>query len=191
MTDLPLFLVLPLLPPDDRARAACVCRAWRAAAAEPELLRELDFQGATSCVNDATLAALCARSGAALRTLRLYEQQCQQLTADGILAALCDGGCAGLRFFGLQQNCDLEGQEAIQLAAICPLLELSDCSVDADGDVSAAAQAAGALPGPLALEVWSYTVDPITTNAGDLRRMLQRSVTSLHLDACLSRAATA
>ena len=58
---LALSFVLPLLPLDARARAACVCRAWRAAAAAPALWEELDFARCAARVDDATLAALCAR----------------------------------------------------------------------------------------------------------------------------------
>jgi hypothetical protein len=62
-----LSMLLPLLPLDCRARAACVCRAWRAAAAHPDLWDELRFERCAAHVTDAALASLCARAGAALR----------------------------------------------------------------------------------------------------------------------------
>ena len=75
-----LSVLLPLLALDDRARAACVCRAWRAAAAHPGLWEELSFTRCVARVNDATLAALCARAGAALRTLSLDADACVRVT---------------------------------------------------------------------------------------------------------------
>ena len=92
-----LSLILPLLPLDSRARAACVCRAWRAATSHPALWEELSFERCTARVGDAALDSLCARAGAALRTLRLDSDECAQVTAAGMLAALRGGGCVGVR----------------------------------------------------------------------------------------------
>jgi hypothetical protein len=91
-----LSLLLPLLPLDARARAASVCRAWRAAAANPLLWEELNFERCTARVSNATLAQLCARSGAALRTLRLDKNVFEHVSDYGVLAALRGGGCTGL-----------------------------------------------------------------------------------------------
>ena len=55
-----LSLLLPLLPLDTRARAACVCRAWRAAAAPPVLWAELSFEHCAVCIHNAALTKLCA-----------------------------------------------------------------------------------------------------------------------------------
>ena len=66
-----LPLLLPLLPLDARAAAACVSRPWRAAAAHPSLWKHLSFEGCAAQINDTTLTQLCARAGAALRTLDL------------------------------------------------------------------------------------------------------------------------
>ena len=60
-----LVLMLPLLPLDARARAACVCRAWRAATAHSGLWEALSFERCAARVSNATLASLCARGGRA------------------------------------------------------------------------------------------------------------------------------
>ena len=59
-----LSLLLPLLPLDCRARAACVCRAWRAATAHPALWEELNFEHCAVRVYNATLASTCRRRAA-------------------------------------------------------------------------------------------------------------------------------
>jgi hypothetical protein len=98
-----LPLLLARLPPDDRLRAAAVCRAWRAAAADPHMwthltlpsniavrasngfllaaaaraaplgLIELDSRSFPELAH-ATLAAVVAAHGATLRTLRCATQ---------------------------------------------------------------------------------------------------------------------
>jgi hypothetical protein len=125
-----LLLLLPLLPLDCRARAACVCRAWRAAAAHPGLWKELSFEGCKARVDNATLTLLCARAGAALRTLCLDAGACKRVTFVGTVTALRGGGCAGLRRLDMPNNvCQwekcfplLSAETAQQLAAACPML---------------------------------------------------------------------
>ena len=90
-------MVLPRLQLDARARAACSREAWHAAACAPSLWAELDFERCTVSVTDAKLAALCARAGPALRTLRLDEAVCREVSGDGLVAALRNGGCAEVR----------------------------------------------------------------------------------------------
>ena len=149
-----LSFLLPLLPLDDRARAACVNRPWRAAAAHPSLWKHLSFEGCAAQVNDTTLAQLCARAGAALRTLDLDASVCDDVTCAGLLVALRDGGCSGLRWLGAPATSwpwlsRLSVVEAQQLAAACPALQHAACKVRCyQPDVAAAATA---LPGPLAL----------------------------------------
>ena len=135
-----LALVLPLLPLDSRARAACVCRAWRAATSHPALWEELSFERCTARVGDAALDSLCARAGAALRTLRLDSDECAQVTAAGMLAALRGGGCVGVRRLsapfmstddvdGYNETKMLATEEVKELAAVCPALQHAACSV--------------------------------------------------------------
>ena len=99
-----LSLILPLLPLDARARAACVCRAWRTATSNPLLWEELRFAHCAAHVRDATLARLCARAGTALRTLDLDADACTHITAAGVLAALRGGGCTGVRHLNMPER---------------------------------------------------------------------------------------
>ena len=118
-----LSLVFPLLPLDCRARAACVCRTRRAAAAHPEVWQELSCEGVAARIDDAALASLCARAGAALRTLRLDVDACKNVTDAGMLAALRYGGCTGVRL-----SLMLSAEHALQLASACPVLQYAPCS---------------------------------------------------------------
>ena len=151
-----LSLLLPLLPLDCRARAACVCRAWRAATAHPALWEELSFERCAARVDNATLAALCARAGATLRTLDLKGGACARVTSYGMLAALRDGGCTGLKRlstpFGLDNvsACtSLTAEQVQQLGSACPMLQHAACSVDCS--LLDAVAVSTALPGPLSL----------------------------------------
>ena len=149
---LALSFVLPSLPPDARARAACVCRAWRTAAAAPALWEELQFEDCAVRINDAALEALCARAGAALRTLSMSLEggACARVTGDGMLAALRGGGCTGLRRLSTEAFwLWLTTEQVQQLAAACPTLTHTACAVRCS--LLDAAAAAAALPGPLLL----------------------------------------
>ena len=159
-----LSLLLPLLPLDCRARAACVSRAWRAAAAQPALWEELSFARCTARVDNAALAALCACAGAALRTLSLESDACKRVNATGMVAALHGGGCTGLRRLirplGPELLLDrslyslyLTSGEVQQLAAACPRLTHTACAVRCS--LLNAAAAAAALPGPLLLKCYT------------------------------------
>ena len=156
-----LSLLAPLLPLDTRARAACVCRAWRAAMAHPSLREELSFKHCVVRVNDAALATLCARSGAALRTLSLSGGACRRVTAAGMVAALRDGGCTGVQRLSTQLSEDggfrrswefdiwLDYEMVQQLAAACPMLRYAACALDCN--LLNAAAVIEKLPGPLFL----------------------------------------
>ena len=146
-----LSVLLPRLPPDSRARAACVCRAWRAATAHPALWHELDFGGCAARVHDQALEALCVRAGAALLTLKLDAAVCSRLTPAGVLAALRYGGCAGLRRLDTPHLRDFTFtvSQVQRLAAACPLLQRTACSVRCR--LLDVADATAALPGPLRL----------------------------------------
>ena len=129
-----LSFLLPLLPLDDRARAACVSRPWRAAAAHPSLWKHLSFEGCAFEVDDTTLTQLCARAGAALRTLDLDASACTRVTGAGLVAALRSGGCGGLRCLcaldaSWTKRFQLSAEEAQQLAAACPALQHAARSV--------------------------------------------------------------
>ena len=145
-----LSLILPLLPLDCRARATCVCRAWQAAAAHPSLWEELSFAPCTARVNDATLAALCARAGASLHTLSLESDACKRVSSGGMVLALRDGGCTGLRRLSMTPLDLRNAEEVQQLAAACPRLTHTACTVISS--MSDAAAALAALPRPLSLK---------------------------------------
>jgi len=178
-----LALLLPLLPPDAAQCVAATCRAWRAAAASaPERWRALDFRGCGVTVNDAAFATLCARAGAQLRELRLDAACCERVTTEGAIAALLNGGCAGLRRFvafkpaaGLQLG-TLRAPVACALAEACPALEHAACHVVCD-DAGDAVNAGSALPGPLTFVFGRVELPPRAFD--DLQ--LAPSVTALNL----------
>ena len=180
-----LSLILPLLPLDARARAACVNPAWRAATAHPALWEELSFARCTARVDDATLAALCARAGAALRTLSVESGACARVTTNGTLGALRGGRCTGLRRLSTPPNylgalaCKmLSVKQVQQLAAACPRLTFTACEVRCM--TSDAAAAVAALPGPLLLNCSGYhNVESATQLAECLR--VNTTFTSLDL----------
>ena len=182
-----LSLVLPLLPPDALACATCVCRAWRTATAHPALWEELSFERCTAQVNYATLASLCARAGAALRMLRLDARTCFDLSGHELVAALREGGCAGVRHIWARPNVEYRGFHVWRLSplsvqlltAACPLLEHAACAV-ACVTVMEAVNVAEALPGPLKLVVYREGAERGTE---ELCRVLRCNVIELVAEA--------
>jgi hypothetical protein len=67
--------ILLLLPADQRARCACVCRSWRVAVADPELWAALDLSeptsGLTCTFGEAALLAATRRARGRLEALNL------------------------------------------------------------------------------------------------------------------------
>ena len=148
--------VLCLLPLDVRARAACVCRMWRDAAAQKHLWRALRFDdGFAAALSNEVLLQLCTRASATLRELHLDAPVCAAVTSNGVLAALRRGNCAGVQSVVLLAGPHsfnrllLSGGQARQLAATCPALKHAACEVYCRNpeDVAACAM----LPGPLVL----------------------------------------
>jgi len=184
LSDDAAFLVLPLLSLDGRARAACVRKAWRAAAAEPSLWAELDFRNCGVRFGDVEqLAALCARAGAALRTLHVDTGLCRDLNdAGAIVAALRDGSCTRVRrvFMRLGNNSPLTPALVAQLVAACPELERTSLQVSCTS-FAEAAQAVALLPGPLELRVQN---ERASEREESLRRLLSDSVFELDLRDC-------
>ena len=181
-----LSLLLPLLPLEARARAACVCRAWRTAAAHPEVWEELSFKRCTARVNDATLASLCERAGVALRTLYLDEDACTRISGDGVLAALRGGGCIGLRRldteqvkprYQVQRILVLNAELTPELVAACPMLQHTACTVVCSLNDAPAVMTA--LPGPLTI-VRTHDSDTDTSSLAHCMR-LNTSLTTLDL----------
>ena len=175
-------LVLPLLSLEERARAACARKAWRVAAATPALLTELNFARCAAQVTDDALKTLCAHAGAELRTLRF--DTCMKVTGEGVIAALHDGGCAGVRCIdapnAIFSRLWLSPALVVKLVAACPKLEHTACVVRSES-LTAGVQAATMLPGPLNL-YYSSRWDVSTVNDPLLYDgLLPRSVTSLNL----------
>jgi len=155
--------VMRLLPADACARAACVCRSWRDAAADPAQLAALWFDDSSvGKLNDKALARLCVRAGAALRELRLESPACHRVTATGVIAALNSGGCAGVQRLTFPtrdrvisndlNSAGVNAEQAQQLAAACPALEHAACLVRCARPEDVAT-ACSLLSGPLALVV--------------------------------------
>ena len=179
-------LIVPMLELEELACAACTRRAWRAAASDPAqwVRAELSFERAV-WVTDEALALLCSRAGPALRTLCVDSPACDDVTAAGLVAALRDGGCAGLLRLCMssEDEVDLGHQHltvalAAQLAAACPVLEHTACTVRYDS-LEEAYQAAPMLPGPLAL----HAIQGPERNTLDMGRLLlPRTVVSLTIE---------
>ena len=181
-------LVLPLLQLDERALAACTRKAWRAAAAEPMLWAELEFELCAVRVTDATLAALCARAGPALRSLCLNLLPLDHVTVIGLVAALRDGGCVNVRRISVctelvpQLSFSLTPLLAVKLFAACKKLEHTAFLVSSY-NLKAAAHVAAALPGPLSLQCFLAN-RTIQRPLGFPCNLLLSSVTSLELNDC-------
>jgi len=167
-----LAVLMLWLPPELRARAACVCRSWCTAAAHSSPWAELSFERSVMRLTDATLAALCLRAGAALRTLRLDADACTLITGAGLVAALRDGGCTGVRRLDMHAGClpkcrALTAELAHQLAVACPALQHASCEIKCS--LSDAAAASAALPGPQWLECEGRNDEGLTQLAECLR----------------------
>jgi len=162
-----LVQVLRLLPLDVRARAACVCRTWRDAAADPALFATLWLDDSSAGeLNNKILARLCARAGAALRELRLDVpgRLCEAVTSAGVIAALNACGCTGVQRLTLSTSTQLGNasqliaEQAVQLAAACPTLAFTACCVRCFSAEDMATACAN-LPGPLTLLISIYNAE--------------------------------
>ena len=80
--------VFSCLPADERARAAVICRAWRAAVAEPSLWTRLDLSPASGVrmpVTDAVLRGAAALARGGLKVLILNECEAPLVTQEARL----------------------------------------------------------------------------------------------------------
>ena len=177
-------LVLPLLTPDSRARAACVRKAWRAAAADPSLWAELSFERCSVVLTDATIASLCARAGSTLRSLCL-DHWYGGVTAEGTVFALYEGGCTGIRRISSRSSLRLTpALVALLLVTACPNLQYTACEVSC-ASLQEVAQLKATLPGPLTFSIGRN--DPLGTHrtieceASVARPPLLRNVIELQL----------
>jgi hypothetical protein len=80
--------IFALLPADDRAICACVCRGWRALLADASLWTRLDLSAASGVicrVSDAALRGAAARAGGALEALNLHGAGYDQISNAALL----------------------------------------------------------------------------------------------------------
>ena len=117
-----LRVIFVALPVDARARAACVCRSWRAFLADVSLWLKLDLTAETGGVDAVRLeptltSGALARAGGKLRELSI-------LSGAGHVAFLCaaiEGNCASLR--RVNTDVHLEVEELGRVRAVAPRLE--------------------------------------------------------------------
>ena len=141
--------VLAALPPTERARAACVCRAWRGLCAAPALWADVRCDGLTR----AQALAAVARAGASLRVLHAGAGV---LRAADLARLLCGGAYPALeqlttdtdtsdRRYGGATDFDVATGRAI--LAACPALRTLACRLgkSADDDEEETAQGDAAL----------------------------------------------
>jgi len=183
-----LVHALRMMPQDARARAACVCRTWRDAAADPALFAVLRLDDSSyGRLNDASLLRLCVRAGAALRELCLNAPACRAVTVAGVIAALRAGGCAGVQRLVLPPKMNfyhnMSAEQAQELAAACLILEHLACDVYCESADDVATTCA-LLPGPLSLFVDNENLD-----AARAALQLPAQMTGLDIWACTLDAA--
>ena len=129
--------VLATLPPTDRARAACVCRSWRALTATPALWADVRCDGLT---HEQALAAV-KRAGAALRSLHTGDDV-DVLSTDDVVRLLESSTCPGLErlLFAhsyrprLSEDNDFDVPSGSRILAACPSLRLLHCRLGVGGD---------------------------------------------------------
>jgi hypothetical protein len=127
LSPLPLALVLhifSLLPADERARAACVCRGWCHVLLELSLWTRLDlsfFGGVTREVTDVVLQAAAAKARGQLAALDVSD--CARLSVDALLAVVrANAGalrelCVGTRLHAMPQTLNANCAAALLQAA--------------------------------------------------------------------------
>jgi hypothetical protein len=140
LSPLPLAIVLHIfsvLPLDERARCALVCRGWRAAVSEPSLWTRLHLSataGLTFAVTDSALLSLAAKARGALQQLAVTFTD--ELSHDTLLevATASAGALRELRTCAVKGK-ELGYDEVCALARAAPLLRLFQADV-ACGDVA-------------------------------------------------------
>jgi hypothetical protein len=135
-----LRAVFALVPADQRARAACVCRGWRAFLADPSLWLRLDLScesGATCRLDGAALLAAAARAQGRLEVLTVNWQLSNEAFA--ALHDVAAANAASLRelrrpcfFAEYYINMSLGLAELQALLAAAPALEILETAVSCD-----------------------------------------------------------
>jgi hypothetical protein len=127
-----LLFVFSLLPPDARARAAAVCRGWRAALAEHSCWLRLDLSptsGVARAVTAAFFRGAAARAGGRLEALDV--SQCGEVSY-GALLAVVTANAGTLRELRMCSDWNLgmpEGHEVEVLLLAAPQLHSFDTNV--------------------------------------------------------------
>jgi hypothetical protein len=133
--------IFSLLPADERARAACVCRGWCHVLLERSLWTRLNLSpssGVRVRVTDAVLAGAAAKARGQLTALDV--RGCGNVRFDALLGVVqANAGalrelCAGVCEYGLLQTLDADRVERLSLAAP----QLTACHADVLGASSAA-----------------------------------------------------
>jgi hypothetical protein len=133
LSPLPLSLVhhiFSLLPPDVRARCACVCRGWHTTLLEPSLWTRLNLSpssGVRVRVADAVLAGAAAKARGQLTALNILG--CEAVSFDALLAVVRANGDA-LRELcvGVHTLQTLNVDRVMQLLQAAP--QLTACHAD-------------------------------------------------------------
>jgi hypothetical protein len=126
--------ILSHLPADQLARAACVCRAWKIAVADPALWRRLDLahgSGVTCRVDDAALRATAARARGGLEALDVTGER---ISWEAVLAVAA-ANAATLRELRTAHNQEYEWTEVPHLQALlaaAPTLQVVEADVLCD-----------------------------------------------------------
>ena len=167
-----LTLVTCDLGVDDRARVACVSRAWRTAERDTVVLHTLKTGANCSTLTDDALAALCARAGPVLRELDLSnlvpdERGQNKVTPGGLVAALRAGGCVAVRHvrlplwvheYGYAWHWAFTAEQATDLGEACPALERVEGGA-VQGGFMEALLAVNAVPFDAVVCVVDYSTD--------------------------------
>ena len=118
--------IMLALPPDTRARCACVCRGWRAFLADPSLWQVLDLSlagGVTGFVMPALVRGAAARAEGQLRVFKYDFHNPYIVGPSGfdLLREVALANAAALR--ELQTNVWLEVRQVRELLVGAPRLE--------------------------------------------------------------------
>jgi hypothetical protein len=129
-----IFLALPA---DQRARAACVCRGWRAFLADPALWLRLDLSedsGVTCRLDDAALRAAAARAQGRLEVLNIRNEGARYTVSHAALCVVAAANATTLRKLCgvLSYMFDLNDKlaELRELLAAAPALEALGAHVE-------------------------------------------------------------
>jgi hypothetical protein len=126
--------ILSLLPADERARAACVCRGWRVTLLELSLWTRLDLSPSSGVhvrVTDAVLAGAAAKTRGQLAALDVSD--CEHVSFDALLAAVQANGGA-LRELRAGASVTLDADRVTSLLLAAP--QLAACHADVDDSSS-------------------------------------------------------